>query len=53
VWQTRQPVEHVAKGVYALTVVPPAAGLYNVYLTSPSLRLPYTRVLAFEATDGR
>jgi YVTN family beta-propeller protein len=51
VWQARQPVEHVADGVYALTVVPPAAGIYNVYVTSPSLRLTYTRVLAFEATD--
>jgi YVTN family beta-propeller protein len=51
VWQARQPVEHVADGVYALTVVPPAPGIYNVYVTSPSLRLTYTRVLAFEATD--
>jgi YVTN family beta-propeller protein len=53
VWQARLPVEHVAKGVYALTVSPPAAGLYDVYVTSPSLQLPYTRVLAFEATEGR
>jgi YVTN family beta-propeller protein len=51
VWQARQPAEHVADGIYALTVVPPAPGIYNVYVTSPSLRLTYTRVLAFEATD--
>jgi len=31
--------------------VPPAPGIYNVYVTSPSLRLTYTRVLAFEATE--
>jgi hypothetical protein len=53
VWQARLPVVHVAKGVYSLAVSPPAAGLYDVYVTSPSLQLPYTRVLAFEATDGK
>jgi hypothetical protein len=51
VWQARQPVEHVADGIYALTVVPPAPGVYNLYVTCPSRRLTYTRVLAFEATD--
>ena len=53
VWQARLPVDHVGKGVYAVTVSPPSAGLYDVYVTSPALQLPYTRVLAFEVTDGR
>src|SRR5262249_17996377 len=38
VWQTRQRIEHTEDGIYALTVVPPSPGVYDVYVTCGSLR---------------
>ena len=49
VWQVRDTLRPEAKGIYALTVVPPAPGLYDVYFTAPSRQMPYQRVFTFEA----
>jgi YVTN family beta-propeller protein len=54
VWQVREPLRPEAKGIYAMTVVPPAPGLYDVYFMAPSRRMPYQRVFTFEvAADPR
>jgi hypothetical protein len=52
VWQARQPLEHAADGTYSLTVVPPAPGVYDVYVTSASLRLTFTRAMTFEVVEA-
>jgi YVTN family beta-propeller protein len=49
VWQVRERLEPEADGVYALTIVPPSSGRYEVYVTCPSWTLPYRRVFAFDA----
>ena len=51
VWQVRDLLQPQAKGIYALTVVPPAPGLYDVYFTAPSRQMPYQRVFTFEAAS--
>ena len=48
IWQERTLVEPQVDGVYSLSVTPTESAAYNVYVTSPSAGLPYTRVLAFE-----
>ena len=53
VWQARQSLEHEGDGVYALTVVPPSPGLYDVFVASPSRQMPYSRVFTFEAVPRR
>jgi DNA-binding beta-propeller fold protein YncE len=52
VWQTRQSLEHEGDGVYALTIVPPAAGRYEVFVACPSRQMPFRRVATFEAAEG-
>jgi hypothetical protein len=49
VWQVREMLEPEPKGIYGLTVVPPAPGLYDVYFTAASRQMPYQRVFTFEA----
>jgi YVTN family beta-propeller protein len=51
VWQVREALQPEAKGIYAMTVVPPAPGLYDVYFTAPSRQMPYQRVFTFEAAS--
>jgi hypothetical protein len=53
VWQSRMPVEHASDGIYTFTIVPPAPGVYDVYVTCASLRLAFTRLLAFEAAESK
>jgi DNA-binding beta-propeller fold protein YncE len=53
VWQSRQPITPAAGGIYTLTIVPPAPGVYDVYVTSAPLRLAFTRVMTFEVAGSR
>jgi Cytochrome D1 heme domain len=52
VWQTRQSLEHEGDGVYALTLAPPSAGLYTVFVACPSRQMPYRRVFSFEVAGN-
>ncbi|HSS50895.1 MAG TPA: hypothetical protein VLX28_18295, partial [Thermoanaerobaculia bacterium] len=52
-WQRQQPAAESAPGIYELELTPPAAGLYYVYLQSPSLGLTLNNPhsLSFIVTD--
>jgi DNA-binding beta-propeller fold protein YncE len=49
VWQTRSVLEDLGDGLYEFSIVPPAAGVYEVFMTSSSRKLAYTLVFTFEA----
>ena len=53
-WHTRTPLHAVERGEYALEFVPPDAGVYYVYVESPSagLKLNNPYVLTFQAIPG-
>jgi DNA-binding beta-propeller fold protein YncE len=52
VWQARQTLEYEGDGVYAVTLTPPAPGLYAVFVVCPSRQMPYRRVFSFEVAEG-